>query len=118
MSATNPCDQGYYPYGETRYSTSSLYTDRLFTGQQPLAGLGLAPGDCSLGWADFAQKRQKTAHKPPKPAKTIPPCRTEKRLLQAPACTKRPLNPQILHETRFFSNLFSLFSALSPFIPR
>ena len=27
-------------YGEMRYSTGSLYTDRLFTGQQQLAGLG------------------------------------------------------------------------------
>jgi hypothetical protein len=30
--------QGYYPYGETRYSTGSLYTDRLYTGQQQVAG--------------------------------------------------------------------------------
>jgi hypothetical protein len=33
--------RGYYPYGETRYSTGTLFTDRLFTGQQQLAGLGL-----------------------------------------------------------------------------
>ena len=32
--------QGYYPYGETRYTTGSLFTDRLFTGQQD-TGLGL-----------------------------------------------------------------------------
>ena len=25
---------GYYPFGETRYSTGSLYTDKLYTGQQ------------------------------------------------------------------------------------
>jgi hypothetical protein len=37
--------QGYYPYGETRYSTGSLFTDRLYTGQQQLAGLGA--GNCS-----------------------------------------------------------------------
>jgi hypothetical protein len=45
--------QGYYPYGETRYTTGSLFTDRLFTpirgqaGQQQLAGLG--PGNCFPG---------------------------------------------------------------------
>jgi RHS repeat-associated protein len=33
--------QGYYPYGETRYATGSLYTDRLSTGQQAIASLGL-----------------------------------------------------------------------------
>jgi RHS repeat-associated protein len=33
--------QGYYPYGETRYSTNTIITDRLFTGQQAIAGLGL-----------------------------------------------------------------------------
>jgi RHS repeat-associated protein len=33
--------QGYYPYGETRYSTDTIFTDRLYTGQQQLAGLGL-----------------------------------------------------------------------------
>jgi hypothetical protein len=43
--------QGYYPYGETRYTTQMLYTDRLFTpygkstlrgqaGQQQMAGRG------------------------------------------------------------------------------
>jgi hypothetical protein len=37
--------QGYYPFGETRYATGSLYTDRLFTGQQQLAGRG-AISDC------------------------------------------------------------------------
>ena len=26
--------QGYYPYGETRYTSGSLFTDRLYTGQQ------------------------------------------------------------------------------------
>jgi RHS repeat-associated protein len=29
------------PYGETRYTTDSVITDRLYTGQQQLAGLGL-----------------------------------------------------------------------------
>jgi RHS repeat-associated protein len=32
--------QGYYPFGETRYTSGSLFTDKLFTGQQ-MAGLGL-----------------------------------------------------------------------------
>ncbi len=32
---------GYYPFGETRYSTGSLYTDKLYTGQQQVAGTGL-----------------------------------------------------------------------------
>jgi len=32
---------GYCPFGETRYSTGSLPTDRLFTGQQQIAGIGL-----------------------------------------------------------------------------
>ena len=33
--------QGYYPFGETRYTTDTLFTDRLYTGQQQIAGLGL-----------------------------------------------------------------------------
>jgi RHS repeat-associated protein len=33
--------QGDYPFGETRYSTGALFTDKLFTGQQEIAGLGL-----------------------------------------------------------------------------
>jgi RHS repeat-associated protein len=33
-SGTVIATQGYYPYGETRYSTGSLFTDRLYTGQQ------------------------------------------------------------------------------------
>jgi RHS repeat-associated protein len=33
--------QGYFPFGETRYKTGSLITDRLFTGQQEITGLGL-----------------------------------------------------------------------------
>ena len=33
--------QGYYPFGETRYTTGTLYTDKLYTGQQQIAGLGL-----------------------------------------------------------------------------
>jgi RHS repeat-associated protein len=35
------CEQPSDPYGETRYATGSLFTDRLFTGQQAIASLGL-----------------------------------------------------------------------------
>lgn len=31
----------YYPYGETRLTTGSMYTDQLFTGQREMAGLGI-----------------------------------------------------------------------------
>jgi RHS repeat-associated protein len=31
----------YYPFGKTRYSTGTLFTDRLYTGQQEITGLGL-----------------------------------------------------------------------------
>ncbi len=31
----------YYPYGETRLTTGTIYTDKLFTGQREIAGLGL-----------------------------------------------------------------------------
>jgi RHS repeat-associated protein len=34
-------EQRYYPFGETRSTTGTLYTDRLFTGQQEISGLGL-----------------------------------------------------------------------------
>ena len=33
--------QGYYPFGGTRYTCGTLFTDRLYTGQQQIAGLGL-----------------------------------------------------------------------------
>ena len=32
---------GYYPFGKTRYSSGSLSTDKLFTGQQQVVGIGL-----------------------------------------------------------------------------
>jgi len=32
-------EQRYYPYGETRISTGTIYTDKLFTGQRDM-GLG------------------------------------------------------------------------------
>ena len=33
--------QRYYPFGETRWTTGSIFTDRLFTGQREMAGLGI-----------------------------------------------------------------------------
>jgi len=34
-------EQRYYPYGETRFTTGTIYTDKLFTGQREMAGLGI-----------------------------------------------------------------------------
>ncbi|NOT05220.1 MAG: DUF11 domain-containing protein [Anaerolineales bacterium] len=34
-------EQRYYPYGETRWTTGTIYTDQLFTGQREMAGLGI-----------------------------------------------------------------------------
>jgi len=34
-------EQRYYPFGETRFTAGTIYTDRLFTGQQEMAGLGI-----------------------------------------------------------------------------
>jgi len=34
-------EQRYYPFGETRLTTGTIYTDRLFTGQREMAGLGI-----------------------------------------------------------------------------
>ncbi len=31
----------FYPYGETRFTTGSMNTDKLFTGQRELTGLGI-----------------------------------------------------------------------------
>ncbi len=31
----------YYPFGETRLSTGSIFTDKLYTGQREMAGLGI-----------------------------------------------------------------------------
>ena len=31
----------YYPFGETRLTTGSMYTDKLFTGQRQITGLGI-----------------------------------------------------------------------------
>ena len=34
-------EQRYYPFGETRLSTGSIFTDQLFTGQREMTGLGI-----------------------------------------------------------------------------
>lgn len=34
-------EQRYYPYGETRLSTGTMYTDKLYTGQREMADLGI-----------------------------------------------------------------------------
>ncbi|MEW6085138.1 MAG: RHS repeat-associated core domain-containing protein [Chloroflexota bacterium] len=34
-------EQRYYPFGETRLSAGTLYTDKLFTGQREMTGLGI-----------------------------------------------------------------------------
>jgi len=34
-------EQRYYPFGETRLTSGTIYTDKLFTGQREIAGLGI-----------------------------------------------------------------------------
>jgi RHS repeat-associated protein len=34
-------EQRYYPFGETRLTTGSIFTDKLFTGQREMSGLGI-----------------------------------------------------------------------------
>jgi len=34
-------EQRYYPFGETRLTTGTIYTDKLFTGQREMTGLGI-----------------------------------------------------------------------------
>lgn len=34
--------QRYYPFGETRLTTGTIYTDKLFTGQREIVGLGIS----------------------------------------------------------------------------
>jgi RHS repeat-associated protein len=34
-------EQRYYPFGETRLTTGTIYTDKLFTGQREITGLGI-----------------------------------------------------------------------------
>ena len=33
--------QHYYPFGETRLTTGTIYTDKLFTGQREITGLSI-----------------------------------------------------------------------------
>ena len=40
-SGTPVGKQRYYPFGETRYVTGSMYTDKLYTGQRAITGLGI-----------------------------------------------------------------------------
>lgn len=40
-SGTVVGEQRYYPYGETRLTTGSMFTDKLFTGQREMTGLGI-----------------------------------------------------------------------------
>jgi hypothetical protein len=39
-SGTVVGETSYYPFGEIRSQTGTMYTDRLFTGQQQIASLG------------------------------------------------------------------------------
>jgi RHS repeat-associated protein len=39
LSASRDCEA--YPFGETRLTTGTIYTDKLFTGQREIAGLGI-----------------------------------------------------------------------------
>jgi len=34
-------EQRYYPYGATRFTSGTIYTDKLFTGQREITGLGI-----------------------------------------------------------------------------
>lgn len=40
-SGTTVGEQRYYPFGQTRLTTGTMYTDKLFTGQREMAGLGI-----------------------------------------------------------------------------
>ena len=40
-SGTILSEQRYYPYGETRLTTGTIYTDKLFTWQREITGLGI-----------------------------------------------------------------------------
>lgn len=41
LSGVTVGEQRYYAYGETRFSTGSMFTDQLYTGQREMAGLGI-----------------------------------------------------------------------------
>lgn len=40
-SGTIVGEQRYYPYGETRFTSGTIYTDKLYTGQREMSGLGI-----------------------------------------------------------------------------
>jgi RHS repeat-associated protein len=40
-SGTTVGEDRFYPYGETRFTTGTMYTDQLFTGQREMTGLGI-----------------------------------------------------------------------------
>jgi RHS repeat-associated protein len=40
-SGTIVGEDRFYPYGETRFTTGTMYTDQLFTGQREMTGLGI-----------------------------------------------------------------------------
>lgn len=40
-TGTTVGEQRYYPFGETRITSGSMFTDKLFTGQRDIAGLGI-----------------------------------------------------------------------------
>jgi len=41
VSGTILGENRYYPFGETRVTTGTIFTDRLFTGQREITGLGI-----------------------------------------------------------------------------
>ncbi len=41
QSATTVGEDRFYPFGETRFTTGSMQTDKLFTGQREITGLGI-----------------------------------------------------------------------------
>ncbi len=41
QSATTVGEDRFYPFGETRFTTGSMFTDKLFTGQRQITGLGI-----------------------------------------------------------------------------
>ncbi len=41
QSATTVGEDRFYPFGETRFTTGTMYTDKLFTGQREVTGLGI-----------------------------------------------------------------------------
>ncbi|MCI0561109.1 MAG: hypothetical protein MN733_21700, partial [Nitrososphaera sp.] len=40
-AGTTVGEDRFYPFGETRFTTGTMFTDKLFTGQREMAGLGI-----------------------------------------------------------------------------